>query len=662
MIKLNILNRIKGTFRGATSGFANPQQWFSDALNAGGTSYTGATVNRESALSISAVYACIRVLSESTSSLPLHVYKRTLEGKEKATGHPLYKVLHSIPNAEMSAMQMRESLLTNVLLYGNAYAQIIRNKASQVVGLYPISSDRVEMQRIDKQLIYKIEGAPREFYNRYDIFHLKGMSFDGIQGLSILKYGKQSMGLNLGVRQYGASLFENGGRPSGIIEYPGKLDDQGAKNLKASWNRQHQGLSNANKTAVLEEGAKFNPISIPPEDAQFIATYKLSIEDIARFYNVPLHMIAHLDRATFSNIENQALGFVVNTLRPWLVRIEQEITRSLIAPHEQGIYFAEHTVDGLLRGDSKSRNESYAVARNNGWMSANEIRRLENMDNLGPIGDIFLIPLNMSNADQLLEEESKELEEKQAVSKPQLREFRVNRSKNRLRIRNNFKKLFKNAAERIVKRETNDLKKAASKHLTTRSGDGFEKYLDKYYDKHAKYIDKTLKPVLSVYAKEIIEAASSEVGGKRVPKSERDKWINNYLDTFIKRHNGSSKGQLLKILKENPEELLEAINQRLDEWEDKRPDKITDRETVQSENYFAKGVFLLAGVTQLRWVASGDACPLCEELNGQVVGIEQSFLSSGDTVKGEGSNDLVSGGNVSYAPLHKGCVCSVVPD
>lgn len=667
--KVYTMAKVGNTYKRADSGLTNPQQWFQDALNEGGSSYTGAVVNRDSAMSISAVFSCIRVLSEAVSSLPLFIYKRTKEGKRKAPEHLLYNVLHSIPNKEMSSMQMREAMMTQLLLYGNAYAQIIRNRADKVVGLYPIVSERVGLRRIDGQLLYVIENAPKEFYTNKEIFHVKGLSFDGISGMSVLKYGKQSMGMSLGVRQYGANLFSNGARPSGIIEHPGKVSDQAAKNLSESWNRQYQGLDNSNKTAILEEGAKFNPISIPPEDAQFIQTQKFTVEEIARLYNVPLHMIGYLDKATFSNIENQSIGFVVNTLRPWLVRWEQEISRTLLTEKEREDFYAEHVVDGLLRGDSKTRNEAYAIGRNNGWLSANEIRELENKNSIGEQGDIYLVPLNMVPASTLLDdpvepdEVVEETEENRSVSKDKIREFRVKASKSRLRLRENFKGLFLNAAESIVKKETNDLKKASVKHLQTRNVDSFITFLEEYYEKHKKFIIKKMKPVLTVYSKEIVEAARQEVNGRKITYEERNQWVNDYLDTFIKRHIGANKGQLNKLIRENPENEIEVINERLNQWEDKMPDKIADREPIQSEGFLAKGVFILAGVTHLRWQTSSDPCPLCQSLSGQVVGISHSFLNSGDKVKGgEGQEDLYASGNISYAPLHKGCNCSVVPD
>lgn len=368
-----------------------------------GRTTSGKPVNERTAMQTTAVYACVRILAEAVASLPLHVYEYQDDGGKKLVhDHPLYYLLHDEPNPEMTSFVFRETLMSHLLIWGNAYAQIIRDGAGRVLGLYPLLPDKMEVQRDDKGNIYYVYSRNsdenptfKEYGNiklkAEDVLHIPGLGFDGLIGYSPIAMAKNAVGMTLACEEYGASFFANGANPGGVLEHPGVLKDP--SKVRESWNSVYRGVSNAHKIAVLEEGMKYQQIGIPPEEAQFLETRKFQINEIARLYRIPPHMVGDLDKSSFSNIEQQSLEFVKYTLDPWVIRWEQSLQRSLLLLGEKGKYFIKLNVDGLLRGDYQSRMNGYAVGRQNGWFSANDIREMENMN---PIpdeegGNLYLI-------------------------------------------------------------------------------------------------------------------------------------------------------------------------------------------------------------------------------------------------------------------------------
>ncbi len=378
----------------------------------GGTA-SGKYVTERSAMQMTAVYCCVRILSEAVASLPLQFYRYTDDGgKEKAVEHPLYFLLHDEPNPEMTSFIFRETLMTHLLLWGNAYSQIIRNGKGEVVALYPLMPDRMKVDRDEHGRLYyeytvydsdDVDG--RKGTNKvgrtvrlqpHDVLHIPGLGFDGLVGYSPIAMAKNAIGLAIATEEYGSKFFANGAAPSGVLEHPGTIKDP--SKVRESWQATFGGSGNANKIAVLEEGMKYTPISISPEQAQFLETRKFQIDEIARIFRVPPHMIGDLEKSSFNNIEQQSLEFVKYTLDPWVSRWEQAMVRALLTPDEKKKYFFKFNVDGLLRGDYQSRMNGYATARQNGWMSANDIRELENLDRIPAEqgGDLYLINGNMT--------------------------------------------------------------------------------------------------------------------------------------------------------------------------------------------------------------------------------------------------------------------------
>ena len=371
-----------------------------------GPTAAGKTVTEQSAMQLTAVYACVRILAEAIAGLPLHLYRRGKNGsKDKAADHPLYSLLHDEPNPEMTSFVFRETMMTHLLLYGNCYSQIIRDGRGQVTALYPLMPNQMSVDRDESgQLYYTYlrsneEAATMSGSTVYlmpeNVLHVPGLGFDGLVGYSPIAMARNSIGMALACEEYGARFFANGASPSGVLEHPGTIKD--ISRLRESWNSVYGGSKNAGKVAILEEGMHYAPISISPNEAQFLETRKFQVDEIARIFHVPPHMIGDLERSTFSNIEQQSLEFVKYTLNPWVCRWEQALTRALLSPREKREYFIKFNVDGLLRGDYQSRMNGYAVGRQNGWMSANDIRELENLDRIPAEqgGDLYLVNGNM---------------------------------------------------------------------------------------------------------------------------------------------------------------------------------------------------------------------------------------------------------------------------
>ena len=371
----------------------------------GGTT-SGKSVTERSAMQMTAVYSCVRILAEAVAGLPLHLYRYNDDGgKEKAIDHPLYRLLHDEPNPEMSSFVFRETLMTHLLLWGNAYAQVIRNGKNEVVALYPLMPNKMSVDR---------DGSGQLYYSYYrgtdeairdkehtvilkptDVLHIPGLGFDGLVGYSPIAMAKNAIGMAIACEEFGARFFANGAAPSGVLEHPGTIRDP--SRLRETWQSQFGGASNSGKVAILEEGMKYTPISISPEQAQFLETRKFQINEIARIFRVPPHMVGDLEKSSFSNIEQQSLEFVKYTLDPWVIRWEQSLQRALLGFGEKEKYFFKFNLEGLLRGDYQSRMNGYAIGRQNGWMSANDIRELENLDRIPAEdgGDLYLINGNM---------------------------------------------------------------------------------------------------------------------------------------------------------------------------------------------------------------------------------------------------------------------------
>lgn len=380
---------------------SHPSQWLIDWIKGGYESSTGLAINEDKALQYTAWWAAVRVISGSIGSLPLIVYKRTADGKERADKHPVYNLLHNRPNPYSKPLTFFETLQAHVLCWGNGFAEIQRDGSGRAVALWPLLPDRTCRQVDDNGVPYyetKVKGIETVKIDDYNVLHIPGLGFDGLTGYSPVQYHKEAIGLGMATKKYGGKTFAAGGAAGGVLEHPGKLSKEATGRLRESWDKTYGGLDNVQRLIILEEGMKFTRTTISPQDAQCLETQKFSVDDIARIFNIPPHMIGSLDRATFSNIEHQGMDYLTRTLFYWLRNWEQECNYKLFMPGEQKTYFCEFLTDAFLRGDISSRYNAYNIARNGGWLCVNDIRRLENMNTIGDKGDIYLEPLNMKPA------------------------------------------------------------------------------------------------------------------------------------------------------------------------------------------------------------------------------------------------------------------------
>lgn len=375
-------------------------------------------MNTTTAMKYTAVFACCRVLAETFASAPAKLYrKKNDEERESRNDLAVYEIFHDRPNEEMSPFNFKESCMNALNLEGNSVSERLVTRRGELVGLYPYQWQQAKIDRDPdtKKLRYKIYNGksitPAKELTRAQVFHVPGLSLDGVIGLSPIEYAASAIRLGRNYEDFGNKMFHNAAMPSGAFTTVGTLNDQSFARLKKELKENYIGMKQVGTPMLLEGGVTFTPFSMKPIDAQLIENKKFQIEDIARIYRVPLHLIQNLDRATNNNIEHQSLEFVMYTMLPWFKRWEENINMQLLTPAERRAgYYMEFDLRGLLRGDTLSRSRAYAVGRQWGWLSVNDIRKLENMP---PIinGDRYLEPQNMREAgnEKVIENAAKQI-------------------------------------------------------------------------------------------------------------------------------------------------------------------------------------------------------------------------------------------------------------
>jgi HK97 family phage portal protein len=365
------------------------------------SSSSGETVDEESALTLSAVWSAVRLLSETIAMLPAHVCMYDAKGNLNIVpDHKLYRLIHDEPSPYDTSFTFRETMQANVTLNGNAYALIIRKYDGLPVEFEQFHPSMVTPEKKKNGIFYKVDGISKLIPAR-DMLHVPGLSFDGLKGYSPIEVAKEAIGLGIALQKFGGEFFANGASFGGIVEYPGKLSDPAQKNIIESIKKKFTGSGNRHKIQVFEEGMKYTPIGIPPEQAQFILTRKFQVSEIARIFRVPAHLINDLEKASFSNIEQQAIEFVQYSILPWVIRWEQELNRKIFTDAEKGKYVVKFNIDGLLRADAASRANYLKERFYSASITPNEIRKYEGQNDIGPDGDKFYIPANMVPVDSL---------------------------------------------------------------------------------------------------------------------------------------------------------------------------------------------------------------------------------------------------------------------
>ena len=389
--------------RNAPTTLGTPARWFLEVFG-GEPTGAGVTVNDVSALSLSAVYACVRAVSEDVAKIPIEILDRSQADAVKVvTNHPLIELLNVTPDGEVSAIGARQTMLADAMLRGNGYWEIRRRAGGQPAILHPLPAAEVTPRRVydspnftPGRLVYDHAGERRfTTLDADQVVHVAGLGYDGLVGYSVVRMAKESLAIAIASERFGSNFFGRGARPSGIIKHPKVLTTDAARNLRESFERLYGGLGNSGRAVVLEEGAEWIATTIPPEDAQFLQTRQFTVPEVCRWFRVPPHKIADLSRATFSNIESQSIDYVGDSLSAWMVRLEQAFALKLLTADERRRLRIAHNEAELKRGDAESRFRGYALGRQWGWYSVNDIRLAEDMNPIGPEGDIYMQPGNM---------------------------------------------------------------------------------------------------------------------------------------------------------------------------------------------------------------------------------------------------------------------------
>lgn len=456
-----------------------PPDWLIEYLGGGATAYTGESVTVEGALNVTSVLAGFTILMEDIASLPLLLYRRLERGKERAISHPYYTLLHDNFNAEHTSMVFREMVTGHMLGWGNFYGQMIWDGRGVVREIWPLAPNRMEVFREDneRRYLYTEQSGKKIAFRQEDILHIPAFGFDGLIGYSRIHLARNAIGLARAAEKYGSKIFANDARPSVVFKTKKRMTADAKRNLSESWNQLYAGAGNAARTAVLEEDLDMQTIGFPPEDAQFLQTRQFQVAEIARIFRIPPHMLGDVERSTSwgSGIEQQELGYLGHTLRPWMVRIEQQLHKDLLVTRERKNYVIEHLTDAMLRTDLTARMQAYTQAITNGILSRNEVREKENM-NPYEGGDDFLIPLNLKDPTEPEPEpqpnpflqppqDEQDEQDEQPAEEPQ----------------RNLRPLMEDAVTRILRRESHEVRDAARRWLDKGRREKFDQWVEQFY-------------------------------------------------------------------------------------------------------------------------------------------------------------------------------------
>lgn len=661
------------TTSGGTSGIATPEKWLVDWFAGGRATAAGVPVSEATALHYSPFFAGVNVISGDIGSLPLITYERVDGGKRRAGGHPLYPILHDQANPLMSAMALRQTLQGHVLTWGTGYAYIVRRRG-RVEELWPLRPDRIRPDIKDAgpgqvRLTYEYDDPVNNIHATLlpdEVLAIAGLGGDGVRGWSVVRLAREGIALGVATERFGGAWFGNGSRPGGYVKHPGKLGDGAYNRLKASFENRHRGLDNAQRVAILEEGMEWQSVGIPPEDAQFLETRRFGVTEMARWLRLPPHKIGDLERSTFSNIESQGLDYVTSALRVWFVIWEQAIAIKLLGAEERRRFYVEHLADALLRGDLKTRYDAYAVGRNWGWLSADDVRDKENLNPLPDgRGSVYMVPLNMVPAPLPGDDPAEAPARERGRRLLQLARGRGVAA--RLRIAEHCKPLIADADARLVRLEADKVTALVRNHLeerALRTGRSTETFLAAVEDLYRGLIaEKTAErwlPIFSAFAAEAATDAAADVAFDG--DIDLARWVHAYTDSHVTYRIASALGQLFKQVNDaaGPAAAAAAVRARLEEWQAARPERTARWEGSQIPNAAAREAWRLAGIRHLRWVTTGPSdCPFCHALDDTVVDIEASFAAAG-TELGLAEKMHIPR-DTHHPPLHPGCDCQVIP-
>jgi len=654
----------------ATSGLTNPSEWLRDAFG-GVTTWAGTRVNQRTALQYAPFFSGVRLIAQTVAGIPLITYRRLdPRGKMRDRKNPWYDILHSRFNEEHTAFDGRAFLQQSALLWGNGYAFVDRAMSRQPLGLWPLRPDRCHLERSRETgelvLVWSSETLGTQYFERDEFVHLRSpLSFDGVYGMSILTQARESIGAALASEEFAGRFWSNSARPDGALKTPNTLSDEAWKRLKKQWKDRHQGSGNAHKTAILEEGLEWQAIGMPLRDAQWFEGRKFSRTEMATWLGIPPHKLGDLERATFSNIEEQSIEFVQDAIIPWLVAWEQVLSRDLLSRREvaDGVFF-EHLVQGLLRGKLAERYTAYGQGFQMGMLSPDDIRELENLNpREDGRGGTYYVPLNMVPARKDLADDDSAALGPETRGLRSERRWRSQRSAaTRRHLAQRSRRLFEDSAARVLRRERDEVLQRARRDFLRRDTADFVTWLRDWYPaEHRDFVGRTAGGAFEVYGSLVADVAFEEIGADDATRSRVDltPFYASLAAAHATRWTLESQSALEKVVRDNPEGELDALEAKLDEWRDGRPGQVARHETVQAQGAVTRKVYRESGILRLQWVATGDTCPLCLELDGQIVGIENAFVVGGGGVDADGVS-ITKPRNTLHPPLHGGCDCQIV--
>lgn len=706
--------------RGRESSISNPMQWLLEAFG-GRASRSGMVVSDARAMESSAVLCAVRNLSEGIGQLPLHLYRKSETGnarRVRAEEHPLYRVLHLAPNPELTPIEFKAWIMHSMLFYGDAFCEVERTKSGKVIALWPLLAWRMKVHRDPKTRAitynYTTDTGESLPIPKERLIHFRGYYTGGLVGLSLKRQGRESIGLGLSLEEYAAKIFKRGFLAGGVIKRKDSVTPEAAERIARTFYGK-EGLEDAHRPQILDEDMDFVPTGVKPADAQMIESRNFQILEVCRVFNIQPHRLFELSRATFSNIEQMAMEFLIYTLGPWMVRIQERINVDLLSAEEQGQYYTEFMPEALLRTDIKTRYESYRLAIQEGIMTRDEVRDRENLNPYAEgLGSVPTIPVNMqalalavrvaapaaapAGIDANAGTRGLGLTAKNAESTEKAcgcgvahgrrdaseeDEARRRKSAARLRVRSVWQGVFREKAAQLVRgvsREVRKLAKRAGGERATEHGqartdtdkaagearalniDALRGLLERYFADGGEgwdFVRALFSGAFGEYGAEMAKAAADEVSGAEVP--DLTQFAQEYSDAFLRRMLGDQYWELIRAMEasEEPEAALEEV---LTRWQQELPEQVSGYESVRFGDAAAMKAWVLLGVTRYAWLANGDGCPLCQQLNGQIVGVQQFFAVPGDTVDpNDGSTaPMTVSSRIGHAPLHKGCSCTVV--
>lgn len=652
----------------------------------GEPTWTGVNVNDKVAMTLSAVFACQRILSNAVAMLPCFLFRRRegTAGRDRATGDPRAKLVARKPNPELTATEWFRMCQHHLLTNGNSYSEIEFSRMGEPLALWPLLANRTRVERKNGAKIYwtwiKEGDAWREVpLSDRQVLHIPGLGYDGLRGYNPIQFAKQTIGIGLAQQELTGRFFANGAHLGYVLQTAATLSPNARKNLETTKQELLGGLNRAHRLAILEEGLKLEKVGATPQEALLPDLERLTVEAVCRIFGVPLHMVASLDKPSYASQEQESLDFVTHCLTPWLVLWEQRLSRTLLREEEQDQMFFEFQVQGLLRGDPKTRAQYLHAMKLDGNITTNEVRQLENWNPIDqPEADEIWMPVNMvplsqaSSLDASKEpvdggvDATRSLPRVSLLSADDLR-ARAQASHERAalmreRHRRAHLPIFEDVFQRLMREDAGRIGRAVDSIEADGPLAGALAEITDYFSARQDEVERSLRPILSGFAHLISASVGEELGedesdGERTV-SDLDRFISEFAKGAARRHVEISRQLLVNAAQSDTAAPAKAMRDEAATWPSSRAMQASKVESVRATGAITQEALALRGWKQKQWINLEASCSLCAELHGRTTGVRQPFLRAGDFV-GEGTGRLEIHGNIGHAPLHGGCVCGI---